>query len=53
MEKKKFKITMLETLIAHRKARRETVVYQKATVTTDKKKKINKNYCRKSLDINI
>lgn len=44
--KKKYTITSLDALKAVKKTNRENQVMPKATVTTDKKKKVDKEACR-------
>jgi hypothetical protein len=46
----KHKITNIDRLKMHRKAMRETTVMPKPMVTTDKKKKADKNFCKKKVD---
>ncbi len=45
-KKMKYTITALDALKAVKKANRENQVMPKATVTTDKKKKADKEACR-------
>jgi hypothetical protein len=44
------KITQDDILKMHSKARRENTIRIKPTVTIDKKKKANKNACRKKVN---
>jgi hypothetical protein len=48
---KKYRITMMDMLQMAKKASRETNIMPKSTITTDKKKKANKNACRKKVAI--
>lgn len=43
---KKYKITGLDSLKAFKKTNRDSILTLKPTISTDKKKKVNKNTCR-------
>ena len=46
----KYVITIQDTLKMHSRANRDTMHKVKPMVTTDKKKKANKNLCRKKIN---